>query len=90
MERWRTSFINLEQNIHDVAHGLFVSGELVSKSGIYRAEHTGGICASEAVMVRGSRLPLCSECHQPLFFRLKKPVPHLSEDEDFGGEMIMN
>jgi hypothetical protein len=90
MERWLTSFINAEQSVHNVAHALFVSGELVLKSGIYRAEHIGGLCVSEAVMVRGSRLPVCSECHQPLLFRLKKPVPHLSEDEDFGGESIVN
>lgn len=89
MQNW-TNLTDAHFRMHEVAHGLFVSGEVVFKSGIYRAEHADGLCLSEAVVVRGTRLPVCSECHQPLLFRLSKPVPHLSEDEDFSGEMLAN
>lgn len=92
MRNWPAALLQLDMELNesmtgDVVHRLFVSGQLALRSGIYRAEHAGGECVFEAVMVRGSRLPVCSECRQPLIYSLQRCVPHLSEDEDFAQQI---
>jgi hypothetical protein len=83
MEHWHMIFEQPDQRTSDPVVGLLVSGEIVLKSGIYRVEHAAGEQTAEAILLRGSRLPVCEECKEPLVFSLIKTVPHLSEDEDF-------
>lgn len=90
MQSWRTGFTEIDQGLSEVSRGLFVSGEMVMESGIYRVEHAGGNSFTEAVLIRGSRLPLCAECQEPLLFWLTRTVPHLSEDEDFSSNQQAN
>jgi hypothetical protein len=57
-------------------------GELIQHSGIYEICHEDETRAT-VILVRNTVFPLCRECGERVRYKLLRPVPHISEDEDF-------
>ena len=65
---------------------VLVSGESAMHSGLYTLEHNShadGNEPGEIFIRRGTRLPLCKHCTDPLKFRLLKRMDYIAEDPDF-------
>ncbi|HEV2992719.1 MAG TPA: hypothetical protein VG759_30075 [Candidatus Angelobacter sp.] len=60
-----------------------VSGETANVSGIYRLEHSKHPVARELVLLKGSTLPSCPACSEPITFILVKQADQIADDPDF-------
>lgn len=61
---------------------MLKAGDTVPRSGIYRFHHVGEHMApGDVLLFQGVELPRCAQC--AVTFRLRKVVPHISEDADF-------
>ncbi len=58
---------------------VFVTGQQVPESGIYRVIHAGHRLAHEVTLLRGERFPRCSKCYDEVVFEAVQLVPHLEE-----------
>ncbi|HEY7406307.1 MAG TPA: hypothetical protein VIB39_22465 [Candidatus Angelobacter sp.] len=57
-------------------------GELIQHSGIYEICHVDDSRAT-VLLMRHTYFPFCRQCGENVRYRLVRPVPHISEDEDF-------
>ncbi len=63
-----------------------VTGETARYSGVYMIEHndhSAERAQKEILIVKGSVLPRCPTCNEPLRFYLLRRVDHIAEDPDF-------
>jgi hypothetical protein len=60
-----------------------VSGETANFSGIYQLEHSKHPVAKELVLLKGSKLPSCPACSEPITFTLVKQANEITDDPDF-------
>ena len=63
-----------------------VTGETARYSGVYLIEHNNHgteRAQKEILIVKGSVLPRCAACNEPLRFYLLRRVDHIAEDPDF-------
>jgi hypothetical protein len=60
----------------------YEAGQTVPRSGVYEVSHP---CAEprRTVFLRGQQFPECVTCGAQVRYRLVRPAPHISEDEDF-------
>jgi hypothetical protein len=68
------------------ADDFLVSGESARHSGLYTLEHDStkvGIAQPEVFIRRGTTLPVCQDCGNPVLFRLVKKMDYIAEDPDF-------
>ena len=54
-------------------------GELVPESGVYRVTHDEHRLMHEAMLLAGSRFPLCKRCHRSVRFELRRAVKNPSQ-----------
>jgi hypothetical protein len=63
-----------------------MTGETARYSGLYlieHSDHSADRAKKEILVVKGSVLPRCSACNEPLRFYLLRRVDHIAEDPDF-------
>ena len=59
------------------------TGEAALVSGVYWVEHGQHIARREVFVQKGTLLPACPACQEPLEFRLIEQVNPISDDPDF-------
>ena len=59
------------------------TGEAALVSGVYWVEHGQHIARREVFVQKGTLLPACPVCQEPLEFRLIEQVNPISDDPDF-------
>jgi len=70
----------------DDSEDVLVSGESANLSGLYAIEHNShadGVEQREIFIRKGTTLPLCQDCGNPIRFRLLKKMDYIAEDPDF-------
>lgn len=65
------------------ADEILCSGDLVRHSGLYRLQHESHAVEQEVFIRKGTRLPACNDCENPITFTLVKKVEHIEDDPDF-------
>ena len=65
------------------ANEVFTSGESARYSGLYKVEHGPHEVEQEIFIQKGTKLPLCQDCGNPIKFRLVKEINSITEDPDF-------
>lgn len=65
------------------ADQILTSGEITRYSGLYRLQHDSHTVEKEIFIRKGTQLPACHDCGNPVSFRLVRKVEHIDEDPDF-------
>lgn len=65
------------------ANETLSSGDFARHSGLYRLEHDSHEVETEVFVRKGTSLPACDDCGQPVTFILVKKVEHIEDDPDF-------
>ena len=65
------------------ANQILTSGEVTRYSGLYRLQHNSHAVEKEIFIRKGTQLPTCHDCGNPVSFLLVRKVEHIDEDPDF-------
>lgn len=57
---------------------LFVTGQQVPESGIYRVTHSAHRLPHEVTLLRGEQFPRCSRCGDSVTFELVQTAPQMT------------
>ena len=72
-----------KESSHTDAAQILRSGEITRHSGLYRLQHDSHAVEKEIFIRKGTTLPACHDCGNPLTFLLVREVEHIDEDPDF-------
>ena len=65
------------------SNDVLASGESARHSGLYNVEHGSDVIEQEIFIRKGTMLPLCQDCGNPIKYRLVKKMEYIAEDPDF-------
>jgi hypothetical protein len=73
----------LVKNAEKLPSPYFRVDEVVSQTGVYRVFHSGHRVSHEALLLRDTRFPRCSQCGDSVHFEFISPVDDIENDLDF-------
>ena len=75
--------VQREQPRSPASNDVLASGENVRHSGLYNIEHDSDVIEQEIFIRKGTMLPFCQDCGNPIKYRLIQKMEYIAEDPDF-------
>lgn len=84
MGNLKDNILSRKKPLYLAVNGVVLSSaESAQRSGLYRVEHDCPGLDGETFIQKGTTLPFCQDCGNPIKFRLVKAIDSITEDPDF-------
>ena len=83
MGNLKSKTIGRKQPRSPASNDVLASGENVRHSGLYNIEHDSDVIEQEIFIRKGTMLPFCQDCGNPIKYRLIQKMEYIAEDPDF-------
>ena len=83
MGNLKNNTVRTKESRSPASNDVLASGESARHSGLYNVEHGSDVIEQEIFIRKGTLLPFCQDCGNPIKYRLVKRMEYIAEDPDF-------
>ena len=73
----------MPRNVVPIQSGIWKTGALVPRDGIYTVRHSEHRLPREVTLIEGQQFPRCAGCESPVFFRLRRRLDKATASRPF-------